>query len=167
MSIAQIDTLPDSRKELLDDARRTGESVRIVEDGTVVARIVPEPSLDSAQSHHDPQSTDIDHLRTDLSKTWPSGISAVDAIREDRGRLDEDPSSRRARIHAARDRLKQISTELNIDPIALGPRHSESTDADETGAILDRLWSLGDNISFRWPKDVSAVGAIRDVRRDL
>ena len=37
---------------------------------------------------------------------------------------------------------------------------------ERTAVILDHLWSLGDKISEEWPKGVSAVDAIRDVRRN-
>lgn len=42
-------------------------------------------------------------------------------------------------------------------------RHAQT---EQTAVILDRLWSLGDEISKEWPKGVSAVDAIRDVRRN-
>ena len=52
----------------------------------------------------------------------------------------------------------------------LGPDSESGKDEDDpskrTAEILDRLWFLGDEISKDWPKGVSAVDAIRDVRRD-
>jgi antitoxin (DNA-binding transcriptional repressor) of toxin-antitoxin stability system len=45
-------------------------------------------------------------------------------------------------------------------------RLGEDDASKQTAEILDRLWALGDEISKDWPKGVSAVDAIRDVRRD-
>lgn len=97
MSIAQIHTLPEPIRNLVDDARRTGEPVHIIEDGAVIARLIPEPSPGEA---HSATLTDEDRLAHDLAildnmarlaeeigRDWPDGVSAVDAVREGRREL--------------------------------------------------------------------------------
>lgn len=56
----------------------------------------------------------------------------------------------------------------------LVPSPAPETDADEraarraqTAAALAAIDRLGEQIAKVWPKDVSSVDAIRDVRRDL
>ncbi len=94
MSIAGIDKLADNRRALLDDARRSGETIQIVDHGEVVAQIVPEPQTlpnhrVTADQHERRASDaaiweDIDRLAAEIGKEWPDGVSAVDAVRDGR-----------------------------------------------------------------------------------
>lgn len=116
MSVAEIDRLADDLKSLLDDARRSGEAIQIVDHGEIVAHIVPSPPVGA-------QYMTVDQLAERLARP-----------------PDEDPLT------------------------------SEATRAirrAQTEAVLARLKELEKEISAQWPEGVSAVDAIRDVRRDL
>lgn len=97
MSVAEIDTLTDDLRTLLDDARRSGEPIAIVDHGKVVARLIPEPGptpdsdaalADQVRRAHDTAILDhMDQLAEEIGKDWPEGVSAVDAVREGRREL--------------------------------------------------------------------------------
>lgn len=110
MSVAQIDKLTDDLRSLLDEARLSGESIQIVDNGVIVAHIVPSPqrgavSMTAGQlaqrlgGSYDPISDDterfslaarraqteavitsMDDLAEKIAAAWPEGISALDAI---------------------------------------------------------------------------------------
>jgi len=96
-SVAGIDKLTTHLRTLLDDARRSGETIEIVDNGEVVAHIVPRlkpaPDLHAATDDQDRRArdtaiwADIDRLAEEIGKEWPEGVSAVDAVRDVRREL--------------------------------------------------------------------------------
>jgi prevent-host-death family protein len=81
--------------------------------------------------------------------------------------IDEDEplsEEERAQTEAALARLKEIGEEVSEhSPVDVVVEERDARDRE----ALNRLKQLGEEISARWPKGVSAVDAIRDVRRDL
>jgi len=154
MSTVDIDELHHDTTAILRRVRDHSETIAISENGEVVAQLSPvDPERSSRQpaGHLEPANPEVEHaaiwaeltrLGEELARTWPDGLSAVDAIREHRSRSDDVPTA------------TQVVT------------ISEHAERDETDQVLDRLWALGDEISKSWPKGVSAIDAIRDVRRD-
>ena len=77
--------------EIIREVRETGRPVDVVQDGQVAARLLP-----AASAEHEPVArrwTDeerasfwqrIDVLAREISRVWPEGVSAVDAVREQR-----------------------------------------------------------------------------------
>lgn len=69
---------------ILRKVRDTGESVDITYRGVVVARIVPaephRPDTDTSAGIW----TDLDSLAAEISRLWPSGVSAAKAVSEAR-----------------------------------------------------------------------------------
>jgi len=94
MSVAGIDLLADDLRALLDSARRSGETIQIVDHGEVVARIVPNPQVARDRRATDDQNerrardaavwADIDRLAETIGKEWPESVSAVEAVRDGR-----------------------------------------------------------------------------------
>lgn len=139
MGAVDIDELHDETAAILRRVREGGEVIAVSENGRVVAHIVPEPPFQAEwmtvdrlaarltrppedPSPHDRAAqlaqTDVvfenmDRLAVEIGKSWPEGVSAVDAVREGRNRLDEEPAVRRARVQASLDRLKQIGKEIS------------------------------------------------------
>jgi prevent-host-death family protein len=78
--------LKSKTSEILRDVRR-GEEITVTSRGQAVARLVPE--------RRKPTNADVeawlkrlDDTAREVGKVWPKGVSAVEAIAEDRGRLE-------------------------------------------------------------------------------
>jgi prevent-host-death family protein len=80
--------------EIVREVRETGRPVDITVRGEVVARLSPSSSDESGLTAH--RWTDderaafwqsLDALTEEISRHWPKGISAVDAVREQRREL--------------------------------------------------------------------------------
>lgn len=94
MSVAGIDMLADDLRTLLASARRSGETIQIVDHGEIVAQIVPNPQVARDRRVADDQNerrardaavwADIDRLAKTIGEEWPEGVSAVDAVRDGR-----------------------------------------------------------------------------------
>jgi prevent-host-death family protein len=66
---------------------QSGEEVTVTRRGKPIVRLVPEarkPSREEVEAW----LRRVDETRIEISKHWPKGVSAVDAIREDRDRLE-------------------------------------------------------------------------------
>ena len=131
MSVAEIDTLADGLRSLLDVARRSGEPIQIVDHGEIVAHIVPNPPRGAV-------SMTVDQFARRLGRT-------TDDSRDEVGRLD--------RTHGPYP-----------DADASAARAARRA---RTEAILADMDRLAVEISKVWPEGVSAIDAVRDVRREL
>src|SRR5215203_1522463 len=110
MSIAKIEKLAEDLRSLLDEARLSGESIQIDDNGEIVAHIIPSPRRGAvsmtadqlAQSLPQPHVThpddsepaarvvrraqteavlaSMDKLAEKIAEVWPEGVSALDAI---------------------------------------------------------------------------------------
>jgi prevent-host-death family protein len=81
-----IRDLKERTSEILRRVREDGEHFEVTYHGKLIALIVPpgeKPATDDLARYWE----EWDALARDLSHEWPSGLSAVDAIREDRDRL--------------------------------------------------------------------------------
>jgi len=74
--------------KILRRVREDGESFDVTYHGRVVARLTPVEELEEEPRTLDEIFDTWDALAEEIGENWPKGLSAVDAIREDRGRLE-------------------------------------------------------------------------------
>jgi prevent-host-death family protein len=79
--------LREQTSEIVRQVRESGETVEVTYRGKVVARLVP-----ADEAHPDPDAAKAwlarwDKLAAEVSAQWPKGVSAVDAVREQRREL--------------------------------------------------------------------------------
>lgn len=87
MESVGIRELKERTSEIVRWVREEGREVDITYRGKVVARMVPveEREADKARSR---ETWDrLERLAKEVSKAWPKGVSAVEAIREQRREL--------------------------------------------------------------------------------
>ncbi len=101
MTTITIDELRERLDEVIDQLAQGGEPVAVTRDGVAVAEINPSARAipSEAGSNQTGEWTDEqwdaywdarrDTLAAEIGAAWPAGVSAVDAIREDRSRLDD------------------------------------------------------------------------------
>ncbi len=78
-----IRELKQQASELIRMVRETGTEVQITYHGKVVALLVPVEQ--AAQTEQETKAwMDIDHLAAEIGARWPKGVSASQAIGEDR-----------------------------------------------------------------------------------
>ena len=72
--------------KILREAQDRRETVEVTNRGRVVARIVPadHPPTAAERARTAAVLADMDELAAEISKHWPKGVSAVDAVREQR-----------------------------------------------------------------------------------
>ncbi len=72
--------------DVLRRVREDKESFTITYRGRVVARLVP---VDNGQRQEDEDQVwaEIDDLALEIGRVWPKGVTAVDAVREQRREL--------------------------------------------------------------------------------
>jgi prevent-host-death family protein len=83
MSVVGVRELKEHTSEIVRRVREDKESIDVTYRGEVVARLVPVPrpvDLETINRLWDEQ----DQLAEEISKYWPAGLSAADAIAEDR-----------------------------------------------------------------------------------
>jgi antitoxin (DNA-binding transcriptional repressor) of toxin-antitoxin stability system len=93
MSTIGIKELRGDIDSVLERVTNEGETIEIVKDGLVVAQLAPvaptvsaaEPgSEDERMAQHAAVWAELDRIGQRLSESWPPGLTAVDAIREER-----------------------------------------------------------------------------------
>jgi len=78
-----IRELKQQASELVRKVREDGVEVQITYHGKVVALLVP--VAEAVQTEQETQAwMDIDHLAAEIGARWPKGLSAAQAIEEDR-----------------------------------------------------------------------------------
>ena len=77
--------LKQQASELLRRVREGGETIEITYHGTPIARLVPVNPLEGRDLSA--AWADLDQLTAEISANWPVGVSAVDAVREQRREL--------------------------------------------------------------------------------
>ncbi len=94
MSIVGIEDLQEHAEDLLRRVAESGETIEIIHHGRVAARLVPPVSLKPDEDAR--AERDANDLATwarlmrrgeEIGRTWPEGVSAVDAIRDVRREL--------------------------------------------------------------------------------
>ena len=86
MAAVGIRELKTNTSEIVRRVRERGEIIDITYHGEVVARLVP------VQPPPAPEATaavlaDLDQLAAEIAAAWPSGVSAVEAVRDVRREL--------------------------------------------------------------------------------
>jgi antitoxin (DNA-binding transcriptional repressor) of toxin-antitoxin stability system len=81
-----IRELEEQTREVLRRVREDGETVDVIDGATVIARIVP------VKSTVDPQALEerwnqVDRLAEEIDRSWPDGVSAAEAVAEQRREL--------------------------------------------------------------------------------
>jgi prevent-host-death family protein len=79
--------LKEHTSEILRTVSERGETIELTVRGKAVARIVPieNPDREKAVQEFWAHTKELQRL---IAKKWPKGVSAVDAVREGRDRLD-------------------------------------------------------------------------------
>lgn len=72
--------------DVLRDVRKKDEVIVVTHRGRPIARIVSEPRSGGTPSFDDVWS-EMDRLAAEIARDWPEGVSAVDAVAEDRREL--------------------------------------------------------------------------------
>jgi len=86
MESVGIRELKERTSEILRLVREQKREVAITYRGKVVARIVPVRQKRSKDRDKEIWQ-DLRRLREEISAAWPEGVSAVEAVREQRGEL--------------------------------------------------------------------------------
>jgi antitoxin (DNA-binding transcriptional repressor) of toxin-antitoxin stability system len=117
MGVAKIEKLTEDLRSLLDEARLSGESIEIIDNGEIVAHIIPSPRGGAL-------------------------FMTVDQLAQRRGRpFETHPDDSEPSLSASR--------------------------RAQTEAVLASMDRIAEEIDKVWPKNVSALDAINDVRREL
>jgi prevent-host-death family protein len=74
--------------EVLRQVRERGEEYAVTHRGKTIARIVPEEPPAKAEFDLEAWLAEGERIAREVAKTWPKGLSAAQAISEDRSRLD-------------------------------------------------------------------------------
>ncbi len=83
METVGIRELKQKASKLIRRVRDEGAEIQITYHGKVVALLVP--VVEANQTEQEAQAwTDIDHLAAEIGARWPKGLSASQAISEDR-----------------------------------------------------------------------------------
>lgn len=84
MSEVGIRELKEKTSDVLRRVREQKESIDITYRGRVVARIVPISSKEERQRHNAAVMKRMDELAEEIGRLWPKGLSAAQAVAEDR-----------------------------------------------------------------------------------
>lgn len=70
--------------EVLREVRESREPIAITLRGKVVAQLVPAEDRDEIRARMERTLAEMDKLAEEIGKVWRKGVSAVDAVREQR-----------------------------------------------------------------------------------
>ncbi len=90
MKVLDIHELSEHIDEMLRLLKERGETVELVDNGKVVARLLPPLEQQTSESSEDASNrawAKLEHLSAEVGKRWQNDISAVDAVREVRREL--------------------------------------------------------------------------------
>jgi antitoxin (DNA-binding transcriptional repressor) of toxin-antitoxin stability system len=73
---------------VLRQVRERGEEYAVTHRGKTIARIVPETPPKKQDFDWDAYWAEVDEIGRELAKKWPKGLTAAQAISEDRNRLE-------------------------------------------------------------------------------
>ena len=85
--VVSVQDLSEQTGPILRRVSELGEIIEVVDEGKTLARLVP-----SARRPVDPDAlaawwAEVDKLAAEIGAKWPKGVSAADAIKEDRREL--------------------------------------------------------------------------------
>ncbi|MGH2355343.1 MAG: type II toxin-antitoxin system Phd/YefM family antitoxin [Chloroflexota bacterium] len=72
---------------VLRHVREAQEVYAVTHRGRTIARLVPEPIARAQSTGFETLWSEMDELAAEIGREWPEGISAVDAVSEDRREL--------------------------------------------------------------------------------
>jgi prevent-host-death family protein len=84
MTSVGVRELREQTSAIVKRVREDGETVDVTYRGRVVARIVPVDPPQPDQEELERWLQEHDRLGEEISKVWPKGVSALDAVREQR-----------------------------------------------------------------------------------
>ena len=87
MDSVGVRELKEHTSAILRRVRDEGESVDVTYRGKVIARLVPATGEGGGKQKWDDWWAEFDALSDRISEGWPEGVSAVDAVREQRREL--------------------------------------------------------------------------------
>lgn len=88
MQAVGIRQLKQQTSEILRRVREDGETIEVTHRGRVVARLVPAgPPSSASAAEFSRIWADMDQLAAEIGARWPAGLSAADAVSEDRREL--------------------------------------------------------------------------------
>jgi prevent-host-death family protein len=83
--IIEVRDLEERTREILRQVE-AGETIEVMDHGKAVARLIPYPiAIIPDEARYDEMT--LDELIAELDRSWPEGVSAVDAIRDVRREL--------------------------------------------------------------------------------
>lgn len=87
MRTAGVRELKENASELVRLVREEKQEVEITYRGKVVARLVPAEDADETARRSDEAWARFRQLAQEIGAVWPKGVSAVEAVREQRREL--------------------------------------------------------------------------------
>jgi prevent-host-death family protein len=84
MISVDVAELREDLNKLLARVRDEGAIIEVTVQGEAVARLVPTPRTVRSPEEIAKQFEGLDELIAEISENWPQGVSAVDAVREQR-----------------------------------------------------------------------------------
>jgi prevent-host-death family protein len=88
MKTISVTELKQHLSQLLHQVHKKHDRFLVTVRGEVVALLVPVPAkAESAIASDEALWTDIDQLAVEIGANWPKGVTAVEAVREDRDRI--------------------------------------------------------------------------------
>jgi len=76
--------LKENTSEVLRRVREVGESYTVTYRGRAVAQLVPVASEQEQEAEWEKIWAEMDETAAEIGKKWPKGVSAVEAVREQR-----------------------------------------------------------------------------------
>lgn len=73
--------------EVLRQVREHQEVYAITYRGRIIARLIPEPMPQAGAAEFEALWSEMDQLAAEIGQEWPEGISAAQAVSEDRREL--------------------------------------------------------------------------------
>ena len=92
MVAIHVNELKERTEEVLRRLREMGEPVEIFDDGRMIAKLVPADEdagvTGEASAAKDERTAaiwdELERLSVEIGRQWPAGVSAVQAVRDDR-----------------------------------------------------------------------------------
>lgn len=87
MESVGVRELKQRASEIIRRVQETGTPVQVTNHGRLVARIVPVPATAATQAEALVVWVEMDRLALELSRRWPAGVGAAEAVAEQRRSL--------------------------------------------------------------------------------
>ena len=84
MSVVMLRELREYPDELIRRVSEDGEALDVVDDGRIVVRIVPAERKGLSEEALAARMAQLDAIRAEISADWPDGVSAAEAVADQR-----------------------------------------------------------------------------------